>query len=548
MRKHSQWLWGIIIAATVVSFIFWGSRYTNGNGRGSGNWGVVLGQTVSLEDKDQAEREVVLLHKLEERDWPEKVDQLEVFSRILLIRKAEAMGIRVGSDTVARQALIYLQNYNEPNIDSFAEHQLGGRMTVENFQEFLRHQISVEQVFRIYGLAGELVTREDAEMLYQRMRMQLSVQAVFFSASNYLAELPPVPTPARLEQYYTNHIEQYRLPERVQVNYVFFNVTNFLAQAEKDAGTNLDLGVESEFLKLGTNWVRAGKTQAEAKAKIREALIRQIAGNEAHLKANDFANAVLALQPPSPDNLARIARTNGMELGTTEPFDELNGPKELPGATYNFPKTAFALTPEDPIGGPLPGEDGFYEIALKARFPEETNRPLNAVRVQVETDYKYAEAVALARQAGTKFVDMATNSAGKPFAEICEQVKVTPVPIDVSLSDQQLTALDSHISLADFKQIAFSTRLGGMSPFQQTADGGILVFVNGVLPLDKAKMAAELPAFWDRLRAQRQQEAFGEWFQRERMSGLQDVPALQRPAQGQGGENQPQSGGNLPQL
>lgn len=542
MRKHSNWLWAVIIGATVVSFIYWGSS-RSGYGSGSGNWGMVLGQTVSPEDKDQAEREVVLLHRLQERDWPEKVDPVEVFSRVLLIRKAQAMGIRVSGETVAKQALIYLQNYNEPNIDSFAEKVLGGRLTVENFQAFLRHQIAVEELFRIYGVTGELVTRDDAEMLYKRMRMQLSVQAVFFSASNYLAELPPVPDPANLERYYTNHIEQYRLPERVQVNYVFFNVTNFLAKAEKDAGTNLAPTVDAEFANLGTNWVRAGKTPDAAKAAIRDALLRRAALIDVRQKANDFANAVLALQPPSAENLNRIAQTNGIEVRTTEPFDELNGPKELPGATYNFPKTAFALTPEDPIGGPLPGEDGFYEIAFKARFPEETNRPLNAVRVQVETDYKYAEAVALARQAGLRFADMATNSAGKPFAEVCEQAKVTPVPIDISLSDQQLPALENHIAISDFKQIAFTTRLGGMSPFQQTADGGIIVYVNGVLPLDTAKMATELPEFWDRLRAQRQQEAFGEWFTRERMSGLRDIPALQKPAQ-------PQSGGgeNLPQL
>lgn len=542
MRKHSQWLWGVIIAATVVSFIFWGAKYTNGSG-GSGTWGMVLGQSVSAEDKDQAEREVTLLHRLQERDWPEKVDPLEVFSRILLIRKAEAMGIHVDDQTVAKQAWVYIQNFGEQDIDQFARNVLGGHLSVEQFEQFLRHQIAIEQVFRLYGMPGELVTRADAEMMFKRMRQEISLDALFFSASNYLAQVPAVPDPARLAQYYTNNMDHYRLPERVQVNYVWFNVTNYLAQAEKDAGTNLAPMVEAKYTDLGTNWSRVGKTPEEAKARIREALIRQIAGNQAHLKANDFANAVLALQPPSADNLERVARTNGLEVHTTQPFDELNGPKELPGATYNFPKTAFALTPEDPIGGPLPGEDGFYEIAFKARFPEETNRPLSAVHDQVVEDYKYAEAVALARQAGERFAQAATNSPSKSFNDLCAQAKVTPTPIIMSLSTQTLSGLGdpAHMPLADFKEIAFSTRPGKISPFQFTADGGVLVYVKGEVPLEPSVIAAGLPEFWDRLRATREQEAFGEWFSHERANGLRDIPSLQRPAQSQ-------QGGNLPQL
>ena len=54
--------------------------------------------------------------------------------------------------------------------------------------------------------------------LYKREHQEVATEAVFFSASNYLAGVT-VP-PSALAQFYTNRLAVYRLPERVQVSYV----------------------------------------------------------------------------------------------------------------------------------------------------------------------------------------------------------------------------------------------------------------------------------------------------------------------------------------
>ena len=53
IRKHSKWLWLIIITATIISFVFWGagpSRMDNGNGgRAAGDYGSIYGKKITAD-------------------------------------------------------------------------------------------------------------------------------------------------------------------------------------------------------------------------------------------------------------------------------------------------------------------------------------------------------------------------------------------------------------------------------------------------------------------------------------------------------------------
>ena len=42
IRKHSKWLWAVIITATIISFVYWGagsSQVGSGSGRAGGDFG-----------------------------------------------------------------------------------------------------------------------------------------------------------------------------------------------------------------------------------------------------------------------------------------------------------------------------------------------------------------------------------------------------------------------------------------------------------------------------------------------------------------------------
>ena len=55
-----------------------------------------------------------------------------------------------------------------------------------------------------------------------------------------------------------------------------------------------------------------------------------------------------------------------------------------------------------------------------------------------------------------------------------------------------------------------------------------MVYVKEDLPVDEAKLTAELPTFLRYLQQQRRQAAAELWFQREASAALGNIPALQR--------------------
>ena len=174
--------------------------------------------------------------------------------------------------------------------------------------------------------------------------------------------------------------------------------------------------------------------------------------------------------------------------------------------------------------------DGVYVIALNKKIPSEIP-PLDQIRAQVVKDYQFNQALNLARKAGMDFYQTLTNglAQGKTLAAICADAKLQLVDLPpFSLSTRELPQVEEHLPLNQFKQIAFTTPLGKVSPFQMTTEGGVIVYVKSKLPLDEAKMNATLPAFANYVRQSRQNEAFNDWFRKEAEKGLRDTP-LARP-------------------
>jgi hypothetical protein len=293
---------------------------------------------------------------------------------------------------------------------------------------------------------------------------------------------------------------------------------------------------------MGTNYTHFGKTPDEAKIKIREELIRGQALAIAKKKASQFA-VLLDSEKPTPEDLASAAKTNGLTLKVTEPFDIEAGPKDLVVGA-DFARVAFSLTPDQPFGPPLEGRDGVYIIGFNKQIPSEVPT-LDQVRDKVMTDYKFIQALQQAYIAGTAFHTAVTNglNQGKTFAAIAETSHYKPVTVPpFSIGTQELAHpdIEARANLNELKQAAFSTPPGKASAFawpdsqtlQRLANpGGFVLYVKEKLPIDQKTMEAELPKFTQLVRQKRMQEAFNLWFAKEAQKGLVDTPLLQRPQQ-----------------
>ena len=546
IRKHSSWLWWIIAGLTIISFVvFMGSGPArNGGGRVSGNYGTIYGRPITAQEFQRAQAEFYLYSWMHNGQWPDKNSSVSreeteqgIYIRLLLSAKAKQLGIHVGEDALVAAASDFLRSLGRGGqpvaMDKFVEQVLAPEgLSVADLQNFLRDELVVQQMIQVLGLSGALVTPQEAGQLYDREHQEISAQAVFFSASNYLAQVAV--TPAAVGQFYTNYLAAYREPARVQVSYVFFNLTNYLAQSKAEwEKTNFTENIEAVYRQYGQSQFPEAKTPDEAKAKIRELLIRERAGRTARQAANEFATAVFAVEPAKPENLVAAAKQKGLAYGITAPFSANLGPQEFE-APAAFTKAAFQLNADEPFAGPIGAADGVYVIALANQLPSAIPA-LSEIQTRVKQDFREREAVALAQRAGTNFyysvsVQMAAGSSFTKAAVASSQSPQLLPPF--SLSSTELAGFSEHVNIGQIKQAAFTTAPGHISGFQPTSDGGFVMFVQQLLPVDATEKTAAMPQFLGQIRRARQSEAFNLWLQAEANRELHNTPFFEKMAAG----------------
>ncbi len=526
------------MAIVCVSFVvFMGSGPgRSGGGRADSNFGTIYGKAVTPEEYARTQREFYLYYWLHYGTFPDRnanvkrtdIDR-ETYLRMLLVRKAQALGIHISKEAVVAAGNELLRNLGRNGqtvpLEQFVSQVLAREgLTLADFQNFLRADLTIQQLVATLGLSGSFVTPQEAGHVYDREHQEVSAQAVFFSVSNYLADVTV--TPVALGDFYQKNMASYREPDRVQVNYVAFPASNYLAQAKTElTGTNFNDRVDAAYAQYGQTEFADAKTPEEAKAKIRDVLYQQRTLEAAKTAANDFAKTLFAQEPVKAENLAALAKQKGLTLAITAPFNSVAGPEEF-NAPITFTKAAFKLTADEPLAGPVPGIEAVYVLALAKQIPTSIP-PLNEISARVTEDFKIYAAVMLAQQAGTNFQAAVTAqmAAGKTFGQAAIGVG-HPVEFlkPFSLSSQEVPEAGDRVDIRQLKQAAFTTPVGRATGFIPTMSGGFLLFNQALMPVDLAKKTADMPQFLTQVRRARQNEAFNLWLQAEAGRELRNTP------------------------
>ena len=537
IRKHSKWLWWVVASLTIISFVAWntspGTRY--GSGRNAG-YGVLYGKAITHEQFVAAQREFLIYYWMQAGEFPGKNPKFtqqemdkQTYIRMMLVRKSEALGVHVSQEAMVAGANDILRSLsrNGPVVpmDEFIKRVLTpAGLDAQDFQRMVHDDLAIQQLVQTLGLSGALVPPQEASQLYDREHQEVSAQAVFFSASNYLSQVAV--TPAAVGQFYSNYMAvAYRLPDRVQLNYVEWDLTNFLAAVEKTQ-TNINSKVESTYLQQGKELVPDAKTPEEAKAKIREMLLRQAAAGIALDKSKAFATELFAMDPVAPENLVTLAKQKDLTVHTTAPFTAAEGPAEFP-APAELVSAAVKLNADSPFGSkPIAGAESVYVFGLARQLPSAV-QPLDQIHDQVVRDFQVHEAAFKARTAGTNFyfstaVQMAT---GKTFAQAALAAGQAPLALKpFSLSSSAVAETEGLAEPGEIKQAAFTTQPGHVSQFMATAEGGFVLFVQTLLPVNEAEKKDKLPGYLSQIRRAQEGDAFNLWLQTEANRELRDTP------------------------
>jgi peptidyl-prolyl cis-trans isomerase D len=537
IRKHQTWLWAFIIAAVVVSFVVYFTPTVQlGGGRGPvGNFGSIEGRPVPYDEYAPAYRETMLGYLFQYGQWPDRTGRTragfdlerETLNRILLLRKLEELDIHVGDEAVehwiAHSPVFRRQGESgfSPDVyESFLNRVLPeGKLTPADFQRYVRHQVGIEQLLAVTGLSGTLVPPRQAEALYRQEHEQVEALAVFFLANNYLTNVTV--DAESVAQFYTNRLSAYRVPEKVVMSFVRFELTNYLAEAETKlaADPTLTNRIEAEYLQRGASaFVDTNGqvlTATAAKEQIREEVRRAQALLLARKAAAEFATELLAMEPRRPENLENLAAAKGLLAHTSEPFSEFESPRDVK-VTQPLGRLAFKLSEEEPFITGIVGADGVYVLALKQRIPSQVP-DLASIRLRVENDFKRQKSLELARAAGQAFAAKLTNAlaAGKTFEAFCAEENVPTVQLPPFSQRTYSLPGESRVSPTTLKDLANTLSVGQTSDFTETPQGGLVLHVVARRPVDEAQLQAELPEYLKTLRRQRQYEAFSEWLRKE---------------------------------
>lgn len=532
IRKHQTWLWAFLITAVIISFVIY---FTPSVGRDYGDgrretFGMMKGRPITRPQYVEAWTEAQLNFFMTYMTWPEQAElkkfrfsmEREVRNRLVLLEKMRELNIQVDEGAMAEWIVEHFSDGKTPGsakaiFQGFVERELPRhRISGEQFQRFIEHQIAVEHLVAVASLPGKLVTPREAAGLYRQENEKVEAEAVVFSATNFLSSVKL--DPAAVAQFYTNRQSFYRIPERVSVSYVKFAASNYLVQADQALAkiTNLAAVIEQRYVSSGPNFFTDTNGQVlppeAARARIKQNLRDQQALFAAHRAAALFATELEEIKPVKAENLKNLAAAKGLVCADLEPFDE-DGPRGLKGAAL-IGQQAFKLTPERPISPPTKAEDGMYLIALKQQIASEVP-PLDTIRARVTDDYMRDQSRLLARQAGTNFYGLLTNrlAQGSTFADACAAAKITPLKLP-KFSDgmRDLPDWDRRLDLGMAKSTASGLSAGKTSELVSTYDGGFVLHVKSRTPVDEAELKKELPQFIADLRQSQRARSFYEWF------------------------------------
>lgn len=535
------------MGATILSFLYAFMPNTrNGGGGGDrevsgGDFGAVFGEHITAQQYQNAKQEARILYRLNRQEWPTEEQRKALMQytdqQLLLNAELDQYHITVTPEAAARYTKMFLGIRPDDPVpperimDALAKLAHDGNVSLADIDRFARHQAGQEYLIALVGMSGELITPQEAEVFFRKENEPMQTELVRFSATNYYSQTTP--TQQDIEDFYTKRQADYRLADRIVVNYIAFSASNYTNKVEKELGTNLNDHVEQEYYQQGAAAFKdtngAPMSASEAKAKIKSQILLYTALSEAKTDAYKFLNDLSQGHdddhPYTQGDLATLAKAKGLTVKTTEPFDQKNGPKGMELAPRDL-HMLFELRTDDPddkehasmyAQSPIEGMEGAYVMGLVQRIPSEA-QPLSAVREQVIADYRESKAVDLAKTAGSHFEQdlQAGLGQGKTFETMCAARFIHPEKLSpFSLVTTSLPDISDKSLFAQVQEVAGRMHPGQTSPFIPTDDGGFILYYKAALPVDESLVKQELPNFLARMREKLQIAAFNSWFNRQ---------------------------------
>ncbi len=292
MRKHAQsWLIkGIMVILAAVFVLYFGTMREN---KHDNKAAVVNGQVITAQEHEKAYFEVRDLYRAQYKDmWSEELAKAldlknmtleNLINQVLIDQEAKRLGFAVTKEEI-QQAIMSVPAFKTNDRFDMRRYRAllnQRRMKPEDFEQGMANELLSDKL-KQYLSAFSVVTDQEVRDRYAYTHEEIKVGFVRFDPGKYRESTPPDQT--AINNFFDQHREQYREPEKVRITYIEINPKTFEAgvdiseQQIKDYyEENLDSYTEPEQVRARHILFKLDKdapdaTVAEVKAKAEDVL------------------------------------------------------------------------------------------------------------------------------------------------------------------------------------------------------------------------------------------------------------------------------------
>ncbi len=443
---QSKIVWGAF--ALLISVAFVGMSMPNSQRTAAKNdraaaqrAGILFGEEISRMAFGQAYQSIRLNYTLQYgpfriTDDIQQILETAAWQRIAMLMKAQQLGMIVTPEqniAIIQQQPVF-QNQQTGQYDATAYNaalqqiqSLTG-MTPKAVEVHFAEEVLIQKVTSIPA-QGALVSEVEIMEAFHLYTDQLTVE--YTAIPRHLAQTPNI-SKEEAQNYFSLNQEEFRMPEKVIVDYIQIPVADYLDPAEvtDEMVSTFYEQNKQRFLKQPTE--DADPTAApefkpleEVQVEITEGLQMQ----KARTKAADKADEFVAELSNETATFASVAQKLSLEIIDNMPAFPLMSSVKNVDPTAPFQRAAFALEKDTThyYSDPVIGRDFVYVLSLTKKFPSF----LPSFDLVSEAASESAK-LAAAEQAYTKKAQQIHNeiltalNAGTSFADAIGEYKLKP--------------------------------------------------------------------------------------------------------------------------
>ena len=353
------------------------------------------------------------------------------WQRLVTLKKADQMGLTVTSDQVVemikRQPLFRNQQTGKFDRNAYNAFLSGFlprvQMSAKGFEVMMAENSLIEKASDV-AAQGALVTEDEIKERFHLYNDKTTVQYALLPRS--LAGTPTI-TEEDAKTYFGQNPEQFRMPEKVLVDYVQFAVsdyTNTVTVADEMVSAFYENNKQRYLKPVAEDAPEDVAPEYKSLEEVKTSIVELITVELARRTAYDAADTLVSQLADESATFTQSANESGLKIVDNTPaFAKTDSVKGI-DPTAPFARAAFALQQDEThyYSDPIMGRDFVYVASLRKQLPSflpafdlveadvmESAKLAAIEKAYIEVTEKIYTETEAALKAGSSFADAAAT-------------------------------------------------------------------------------------------------------------------------------------------